>query len=178
MSVDKDPDIGLAARCAAGEPTAWEAFVRDHRPFVAAVIRIVLRRGESGAGSGEAAIDQAVDDFIGDTYARREKTLGAFRGEGSLRAYLAVLAANWARRRRRTASTSRSVGLVSAGPESAFVEVDHGIEAREEVSAVLLRLDPAERLLFQVLLVDREPPAVVARLLNRTSVNRRGPLFA
>lgn len=92
-----NPECELISRCVAGEPGAWGELVERHKKLVAGLSRRIL--AHRGLPHGWQEVDEATTDFFSSLYLARESYLQGFRGRGSLRAYIAVLAANWVRRR-------------------------------------------------------------------------------
>ena len=76
-------DLALARRCAAGEPEAVTRLVETYGPFLAGVLRRVWKEGET-------------EDLVAEVFLRlfegKGALLAAYRGEASLRTYLALIA--------------------------------------------------------------------------------------
>lgn len=143
----------LLGRCIEGEAAAWRDLLARYLPFVCAVARRIL--AHRGLPHGQAEVEEAAADFFGDLCLRRGDALEKFRGEGCFRAYLAVLAANHARRRAerlvrergRAVEFQEAVARREAGSEPAEF-------APEEITRAVARCPPGDRLLFQLLFVD------------------------
>ncbi len=148
-------DEGLLDLCVRGDEGAWRELIRSYGGFVAATVRRVFERVGRREGSHE--VEEAVCDFFGDLWMRRAETLGRFRGECSLRAFLAVLAANCARTR--AMSNRRGCDQVATYLQVAAAQVmesrppDMEIDAGRTAS-VLERCAGHEKLLFRLLYVE------------------------
>ncbi len=150
-------DPQLVARCLLGDENTWHELVRSHSALVGAIARRILRRNCLPDGEGE--VEEAIADFFGDLCVRRAETLGRFRGESSLRAYLAVLAANHVRKRAegkrreeaRLVDYARLASRAGEGPTSPGSDRPEPLAA---LSGLLARCSPPEQLLYQLLYVD------------------------
>ena len=94
-------DLLLARRSADGEPSAAAELVETYGPFLAGVLRRAWRDGE---------IEDLVSEVLLRLFEDRSELLRAYRGEASLRAYLAVIARRTgldARRRARLRGAGR-----------------------------------------------------------------------
>lgn len=162
-----EDEESLRRRCVEADPDAWAAFCARYALHVAGVIRNILAQRALPARRDD--VGEAVAEFFGDLCAARRETLGAFRGDGSFRAYLAVLAANHARRR---AESERRLRGRFGAPVDSIADDAHysvaagsGIEEAEEVAVVIAGLAAADRSLYRVLYVEElEPEAAAERL--------------
>jgi RNA polymerase sigma factor (sigma-70 family) len=91
-------DLDLARRCAAGDPAAWETFVRDYRPILYRAADAV----DPGGGARELA-DSLYAELYGlkDAGGERQSLFRYFSGKSSLATWLrAVLAQRYVDRLR------------------------------------------------------------------------------
>jgi len=165
-----EDDDALRRRCIAGEPAAWEALVARHLSLVVRIARNILSRRGLPARADD--VEEAAAEFFGDLCATRRESLGAYRGKGTLRGYLAVLAANHVRRRAEMERRRRSrFGLpleAVAEDERLATPADLGAAESEELDRVLAGLTDAERHLFRILFVDEMESEAAAERLGIT----------
>lgn len=151
------PEANTLLGCLRGEEGAWRELLATYYPLVSAIFRRVLARKKLPHEG--RTVDEETAAFFGDLCLRRDQTLGRFRGEGSLRAYLAVLAVNYIRRRARELRReeqhlqeySQSMRVQREASELGESSPDAD---RKEVSWAVARCSAKERLLFQLLYVD------------------------
>jgi RNA polymerase sigma factor (sigma-70 family) len=170
----------LRLACLAGDADAWAAFQARFHEHVHHVIHGIL--SQRGLPSRRADVDEVVDDFFGDLCATRGESLGSFRGDGPFRAFLAVMAANHARRaaeaeRRRRLRFGVPLDAVAHDPRLAVPgsATDDG----DEVTLILALLPEGDRKLFRILyLEEMDPDAAAERLgVTRTALYIRKHRF-
>ncbi len=154
MHPDHEGENALPGLCARGDETAWRDLVSGFHSLVAGIFRRILQR--RGLPHGDRELEEAAADFFGDLCRRRERTLGRFRG-GSLRAFLAVSAANYARTRatralqwRERNAAYREAAVQESSPDGPRGPQDAG----DRIRSVLGRCSDQERLLFRILYVE------------------------
>jgi len=153
MSPGAPPPDDLVASCITGDESAWRELVARHFRFVGTITRRILAR--RGMPHDDGRVEEATADFFGDLCLRRDRALGGFRRESSFRAYLAVLAANHARRIAESETREQARVLAYARAAAPADEVvDARLIDRDELTRALERCNPQERLLFQLLYVD------------------------
>ena len=85
---DPFAEVRLAQRIAGGDTQAFEALVRRHTPMLFRAARAILRD------------DAEAEDALHDAWLSAYRSMGQFRGDATLSAWLARIAANAARARR------------------------------------------------------------------------------
>jgi RNA polymerase sigma factor (sigma-70 family) len=161
----------LRRRCVEGDPDAWEALCSRYYLLVASIVRNILAK--RGLPSRQNDVEEGVAEFFGDLCATRRVTLGAFRGDGAFRAFLAVLAANHSRRhaeaeRRRRGRFGPAIDGGAADEPFAVEDEDVRRDDSEEVDLLLSSLTEAEQSLFRVLFVEEMDPEDAAARLGIT----------
>jgi RNA polymerase sigma factor (sigma-70 family) len=158
----------VVSRCVDADPQAWRGLVERFYPFVGVVAGRILQARGLPCGAGE--VEEIAADFFGDLFLRRERTLGAFRTSGPFRAYLAILVANYTRKR--AAASSRRIridgdaGSIDAeGPQAEPLALSPVLDL-EEVERAIARLSPADCMLYQLLYVDGVDAGEAARFLG------------
>ncbi len=158
-------DERLLRGCLAGDEEAWRSLLSRFSRLVSAIVRRILAK--RGLPHGLREVEEETAEFFGDLCLHVEVTLGGFRRDGAFRAYLAVLAANHARRTaERLAKDLRRPDAPAEGPLAA--EVSWAAEDAEEVRATLAECTAGERLLFELLFTDGVAPDQAASLLGIT----------
>lgn len=185
MDASRAADLDLASRCAAGEPTAWDRFVREYRPL--------LYRAADALDPNGSARDLA-DSLYAELYGikgedgARASLLRYFKGRSSLATWLrAVLTQRYVDRLR---AQRRLEPLPVEDRADAGEPVDPERErylslVQEALGCALARLDGKDRLrlayyyLHQLTLAQigrllKEHEATVSRQLRRTRQTVRG----
>ena len=157
----------------AGEPAAWEAFVRAHAALLHAAVARVL--GPHGGASGVEPDDvvQAVFKKLWEDGRRR---LAGFQGRSRLSTWLVAIAQRTALDRVRAPAAGPRVSFDAAAPadgvarngRAAGSTVFDGAAARDEnraLDAALATLSPRDRLLVPWVHLDGRSYGEVARLL-------------
>jgi RNA polymerase sigma-70 factor len=185
MDASRAADLDLASRCAAGEPTAWDRFVREYRP-------LLYRAADALAPNGGAR--DLADSLYADLYGikgedeARTSLLRYFKGRSSLATWLrAVLAQRYVdrlRTQRRLESLPvedrADVGEPADPERERYLSLVQGA-----LTCALARLDDKDRLrlayyylhqltLAQIGRVLKEHEATVSRQLTRTRQTVRG----
>ncbi len=167
-ALDDDEPEDWPRRCAAGDADALKEFYLRYYAYVAAIVRnIFLRRGLRALAED---VEDGVADFFADLCVTRRERLLSFRGEGSFRAFLSVLAANHARRRgadlwRARALSGPPLEDLVDDPRSAVPPSLSGDDA-DEIDYLLRRLSRGEARLLRILYVDETEPALAAEVLG------------
>lgn len=162
---------GWLRRCIDGEEAAWRDLLERYHGFVSAVVRRIFERRALPHGRGE--VEEIARDLFADLCLRRQELLGGFRGTGPFRAWLAVLAANYARRRadalcRERLNLERHRERLVAEEETRSKQDPAGDAPVDSVARAVGRCTAQERLLFQVLYVDALQAEEAATLLGIT----------
>ncbi|MCI0586166.1 MAG: sigma-70 family RNA polymerase sigma factor [Planctomycetes bacterium] len=161
----RQADERLIRGCLTGDEESWRGLLARYTRFVGAIVRRILANRGLPHGTGE--VEEETAEFFGDLCLHVEVTLGGYRRDGAFRAYLAVLAANHARRKAvRLAKDLRRPDLPAEGPPVAGTV--WAAEDAGEVRATLAECNSGERLLFELLFTDGAPPDQVASLLGIT----------
>ena len=164
-------DLELARRCAAGEPAAWDHFVRDYRP-------VLYRAADSldpNGGAREIA-DALYADLYGVNNARRPLLL-SFSGRSSLATWLrAVLCQRFVdriRAQRRLeplpaddAAEPQRVGLHDRGEPADPDRVRYLELVRQALGRAIGQLGGRDRLRLSYYYVQDLTLAQIGRLLN------------
>lgn len=163
-----DDEMTLRHRCVEADPDAWAEFCARFALHVSGVIRNIL--AQRGLPSRRCDVDDAVAEFFGDLCAARHETLGAYRAQGTFRAYLAVLAANHARRRAECERRFRDrfgVPVETIVDDETYAERGTSdFEDAEEIACVIARLAESDRSLYRVLYVEEMAPEAAAERLG------------
>lgn len=179
MDASRAADLDLARRCAAGEPAAWDTFVRDYRPVLYRAADALDR-----SGSAREIADSLYAELYGVKQAdgERQSLFRYFNGRSSLATWLrAVLAQRYVdrlraqRRLEPLPAEDRPDIREPADPARArYVAV-----VRQALARAVARLDPRDRLRLAYYYVQqltlaqtgrllREHEATVSRQLTRT----------
>lgn len=153
-------DRRLVADCLAEAPDAWERFVGHF----AGLFRHVADRTAAWRGRTLTAADR--DDIVADVLLACVRddaaVLRGYAGRASLATYLAVIArrttVRWLLKR---AAAAEPAGI---GPDVVARPADGGPAAREEVEALLGRLDDRERLLVRLHHLEARSYGEISRL--------------
>ena len=177
-------DVALAAACADGNETAWEHFIREHRPILYRAADAIDK-----TGAAREAADALYADLFGTTErdGERRSLFRYFHGRSTLATWLrAVLAQRYVdslRRTRRFHSIDAAddpVGTLPGRTESVPAERARFLELiRRALTAAVERLEPRDRLrlacyhaqgltLAQIGRTLREHEATTSRHLTRT----------
>src|SRR5262245_48095851 len=155
----------LLRGCLSGDGEAWRGLLARYSRFVSAIVRRIL--ANRGLPHGTLEVEEETAEFFGDLCLHVEVTLGGYRRDGAFRAYLAVLAANHARRKAdRLAKDRRRPDPPAAEPLAPGTT--WATEDAEEVRATLAECTAGQRLLFELLYTDGVPPDQAASLLGIT----------
>jgi RNA polymerase sigma factor (sigma-70 family) len=161
----RQADERLLRGCLSGDEESWRGILARYSRFVGAIVRRIL--ANRGLPHGSSEVEEETAEFFGDLCLHVEVTLGGYRRDGAFRAYLAVLAANHARRKaERLARERRRPEPPPEDPPAAGAT--WAAEDAEEVRATLAECNPGERLLFELLFTDGTPPEQAASLLGIT----------
>jgi RNA polymerase sigma-70 factor (ECF subfamily) len=114
------PDVELARRVAAGEPTAFEALMRRHNRALFRTARAILRD------------DAEAEDVLQDAYLQAYRAIGGFRGEAKLSTWLARIVANEALAKAR--KRARRAEIVRLQPGASETEVNEIPDGRSDES--------------------------------------------
>ena len=165
----KIEDLALARACAAGNETAWEAFLLRFREKLYDAARGITRDDALGR--------ELADSLYGDLYGattregRRVSKLGSYLGRGSLEGWLrTVLAQEYVNRYR---SRRRLVSLEEkqeAGVQFAAAALDPAPAAEPRLEAAtdeaLASLSSEERFILAAYFLDGRTLAEIARMLH------------
>lgn len=152
-------DRDLIDRVRAGEKAAFRTLVERYEPVVAATVRGML-------GPGDEAEDVAQETFI-----RFWRSIGAFRGDSSLKTYLTRIAINLSlnalkrRKRRQGRIVPESVDemAIAGGDDRHRVDRD---DTRAVVRAGLERLDEKHRAVVLLRMIEGFSTAETAEILE------------
>ena len=162
-------DLALACACAAGDETAWEHFIHEHRP----VLYRAADTLDPGGGARELA-DSLYADLYGfqDRRAERRSLFRYFHGRSSLATWLrAVLAqrhVDRVRAWRRTESLPDEDSTVLAAPwEPPDPDRAHNLTLiHDALGRAVSRLDARDRLRLGCYYAQGLPLAQIGRLLR------------
>ena len=177
-------DVALAAACADGNESAWEQFIREHRPILYRAADAIDK-----TGAAREAADALYADLFGMTErdGERRSLFRYFHGRSTLATWLrAVLAQRYVDSLRRTRrfesidAEEEPVATLSDRTESGPAERARFLELiRRALTAAVERLEPRDRLrlacyhaqgltLAQIGRTLREHEATTSRHLTRT----------
>ncbi len=178
-------DVELVRRLIAGEPGAWDRFVRGHVDLLGAAVGAVLRRAGHAAAATE--VDDVIQAVFTKLWTEDRRRLKSFRGQARLSTWLVAVSRREALDRLRRRSTHDRV--VKRVREAARVDAPHRNgdtrtpAAHSEAADLALRVNDAmrdlpgrDRLLLQLVEIDGLTYAQAARLLNLRE-NSIGPLL-
>jgi RNA polymerase sigma factor (sigma-70 family) len=134
MNPEASPDLELARRAAAGDEAAWRAIYVATRERLFSLLVFQM-------GNREEAVDA-----LQDTYVSAIRSIGRYRGEGSLEAFMAGIALHQAQswKRRFLAKRKRTEPLPAAfDPPAASDGTDP--DARRRLAAALAQLPERQR---------------------------------
>lgn len=175
------PEALLAARCAAGDESAWRELVARYAPLLATLARRMLAR--LGPAVSEADVDEVVAEVFLALLRRERVLLARYDASFRLSTYLGVICRSevgrWARRRGRAAAALPAASLAPASPEPGPPE--RLAEAERQAALAGLRealalLAPREQLLLTLRYLEGLPHAAIARALA-VSPDSVGPLL-
>ncbi|MEW6741802.1 MAG: sigma-70 family RNA polymerase sigma factor [Planctomycetota bacterium] len=168
MEATRHPDPrAIFTACLAGDPGAWRELISSYHPLLAAVARRLL--AQHGLPHGPAEVQDEAVSFFSELYLAGGRVLGKFRGEGSLRAYLAVTAANHVRQRARARlrEQQRLAGSVEGlQPEAAASPPGDPDDGAGSVAEAVARCTSREQLLYKLLYVEGVTAAEAADVLG------------
>lgn len=133
-----DTDRALIARWSAGDERAASELVARH---AAALARFAASNGER----------EEVDELVQDTFVRAFGSIGAFRGESSLRTWLFTIERRLLIDRRRAAKRTRGRIEIQEGDATTEYDALDEVVARESARTlrdVVGRLSPTQREVF------------------------------
>ena len=156
---------GILRGCLQGDDGAWRLLLAEHVDLVTAIMRRLLAR--RALPHDQSALEEETASFFADLCANREQAIGAYRGDGPFSAYLAVMAANYVRRRAVSVERERR-GLADYATR---LEKEHAAPAdeaieRTELPGCLAACTPQEKLLYTLFYVDGASAEEVAALLG------------
>ncbi|MEM9556012.1 MAG: sigma-70 family RNA polymerase sigma factor [Acidobacteriota bacterium] len=157
--MQRENDRALIRAVLGGDPGAAEELARRLRPLA-----VGLARGRFGLDAHAAA--DVWQDVVVRLWSDDFRALRAWRGEGKLTTYVAVIVSRLCLRQRRT--PRREAVAVEATPASTpdpLQHAEHG-ERRQAVVAALDGLSARDRLLLTLRYDDEREPREIARLLG------------
>ena len=160
-------DAGILAGCMQGQPEAWRSFVAAYHALVTAIFRKLL--APRGLPADARSLEDETSDFFADLCLNRERVLGAYRGDGSFDAFLAVVAANYIRSKADAADLeARHLQAYAAGLALQLPEDGNGRFDEDLIASVLRVCTIQERLLVKLLFVDGASAEEAGALLGTT----------
>jgi RNA polymerase sigma-70 factor (ECF subfamily) len=153
----QDADRDLMARIAAGDASAFEQLIAEHRPRITRLVyRLLGWRGE-------------VEDVVQDVFLIAYRKLPRFRGQSTLATWLAGIAINRCRaHRRRWTPSWRWIERFwrQRRPPPTPDEAAAADETAERVRQAVRQLPSADREVIVLYYLEELPAAELARLLG------------
>jgi RNA polymerase sigma-70 factor (ECF subfamily) len=174
MLQDNESDRDLVGRCTAGDPRAWEEFLRRYRRLAAYAIRETFRRAQGRIR--EEDVDDVIEEVYKHLIDQDFRVLRSLKEPYNLKAWVAIVARRKARdhlRKRtiapvsldqpvadglRVAPLGRLLGLAAAPSDESAEEVRRALE---EAS-----LNPKERLMISLYYFKEKSYADVAAIVG------------
>jgi RNA polymerase sigma-70 factor (ECF subfamily) len=156
---DRERDLDLARRCAAGEAGAWEQLVLECAPAALGAVRATLR--SRGRDRDPALEEEIAHDALAALVEDDARLLKGFRGDAALTTFVAAIASRKTlralrdRRRGAAAMERRAESLrreppADADPADAIEVEELGHYFRDTLS----ELSPSDRLLLTLFYLD------------------------
>lgn len=170
--MDARDDEALIAACRRGERSALETVFRQHAMYLQRQVeRLVGPYGDA-------------DDLVQTTLIAAIDAFPRFRGEASVRTWLARIAVHVVHDHLRRPDRRRRVGLELVTeehlPTDRDATVDRRLDARRRLARLyehLDALDPKQRLAFVLHVLDDRPIADVAALMGATRSATKSRVF-
>lgn len=172
-----DEERALVAACVAGDPRAWDDFVRTYRPLVLRVSRDALVK--AGADDPDTLADDVCGEVFAELLAQERKALSRFQAPFSLPGWLAVVARRRAikvLRRARSAETLEEPERLGAGNRTVASDVA-SVEQHDLVRQHIDQLAPRDKLALQLFYEGGRSYKEVAQILQ-VPAERVGTLLA